>query len=80
MKNKYITGILRHNDQGRYSFENGTYFTSGEPIELWNEVREEWMDGRIEYSHKHEDYYFVNEVEGIYIYYLYGCKARVKEE
>lgn len=76
MKNLH-TGILKCNDQGRYTFEDGYYFTSGDSIEIF--VDEEWLKGRIEYSHKYEDYYFLNEEEGIYIYHLSGVEAKGHE-
>lgn len=68
-------GILTHNSQGKYSFLDGYYFTSGEPIEIFYD--NEWLQGRIEYSHKYEDYYFCIDDEGIYIYDLQGLKARI---
>lgn len=67
-------GYLQHNSQGRYEIQNVTYFTSGEPIEILYDNM--WITGRIEYSHTHGDYYFLNEEEGIYIYNLLGVKAR----
>lgn len=67
-------GYLQHNSQGRYEIPNTTYFTCGEPIEIFYDNM--WIAGRIEYSHKHGDYYFLNEEEGIYIYNLIGIKAR----
>lgn len=66
-------GFLKHNLQGRYEIQNGTYFTSGESIELL--VNDAWIMGRIEYSHKHEDYYFIAN-DGKQIYGLTGKKAR----
>lgn len=76
MKNLH-TGILKCNDQGRYSFEDGYYFTSGDPIEIF--VDGEWVKGRIEYSHRYEDYYFLKEDEDIYIYDIDGLEARAYE-
>ncbi|MBN1073238.1 hypothetical protein FDB55_01930 [Clostridium botulinum] len=67
-------GILRHNELGRYEMEDGTYFTSGDSIEVFNNTK--WIKGRIEYSHENSDYYFLNECVGIYIYNLQGVKAR----
>lgn len=67
-------GILKLNKQGRYEIKENVYFTSGEPIEIF--INDEWIKGRIEYSHKHKGYYFINELEGIYIYDLLGLKAR----
>lgn len=67
-------GHLKHNSQGRYEIPNVTYFTSGEPIEIFYDNM--WISGRIEYSQKTRDYYFLNEEEGIYIYDLSGVKAR----
>lgn len=67
-------GMLKHNSQGRYEIPGITYFTSGEAIELFLDYQ--WVKGRIEYSHKYEDYYFVNEDEGIYVYSLAGTLAR----
>lgn len=69
-----IAGKLKHNSQGRYEIPGATYFTSGEAIELF--LDEQWIKGRIEYSHKVEDYYFLNEDEGIYVYHLTGILAR----
>lgn len=66
--------ILRHNDQGRLSFADGYYFTSGKPIKIFYDGK--WIDGRIEYSHEYEDYYFINENKGIYIYNLVGVEAK----
>lgn len=68
-------GFLKKNEQGRYSFSDGYYFTSGDTIEIFTD--DVWIKGRIEYSQKEEDYYFLNEDEGIYIYSLDGLKARV---
>lgn len=68
-------GILRHNSQGRYALEDGYYFTSGEPIEIFYD--DEWLKGRIEYSHTLQDYYFCIEEEGIYINKLNGLRARI---
>lgn len=69
------TGILHHNSQARYSFSDGYYFTSGEPIEIFYD--DIWLKGRIEYSQHYQDYYFYNGSEGIYIYDLEGLKARI---
>lgn len=68
-------GTLRHNSSGRYSFEDGYYFTSGDSIEIFYDG--EWLKGRIEYSHKLQDYYFCIEEEVIYINNLKGLKARI---
>ena len=65
-------GVLRHNSQGRYSFEDGYYFTSGEPIKILCE--EEWIEGRIEFSHYTDNYYFTNEY-GDSIHDLSGIEA-----
>ena len=67
-------GILKLNKQGRYEIEKNIYFTSGEPIEIL--TNNKWIDGRIEYSHKHSDYYFINDSKGICIHGLIGLKAR----
>lgn len=69
------SGILRHNEQGRYTFEDGYYFTSGDLIEIFYDG--EWLKGRVEYSNKLQDYYFLIEEEGIYVNNLNGLKARV---
>lgn len=66
-------GILRDNSQGRYAFEDGYYFTSGEPIKILYEG--EWIIGRIEYSHYTNDYYFTNE-NGESIHDLSGIEAK----
>lgn len=66
-------GTLRHNSSGRYELEDEYYFTSGEPIEIF--VNDTWLKGRIEYSHDHEDYYFLGEHGNIYN--LTGMKARI---
>lgn len=68
------TGILQHNAQGRYSFSDGYYFTSGEAIEIFYD--DIWLKGRIEYSQHYQDYYFCIENQGIYVYNLEGLKAR----
>lgn len=65
-------GYLQHNSQGRYTIP-GTYFTSGESIEIL--VDGFWTKGRIEYSHKDEDYYFISE-DGIEVHGLTGMQAR----
>lgn len=67
-------GILKHNKQGRYGIEPNIYFTSGEPIEI--QINDKWIEGRIEYSHKNSDYYFINEMKGVCIQNLQGIKAR----
>ncbi|MCS6132109.1 hypothetical protein DWV13_10805 [Clostridium botulinum] len=67
-------GILRHNELGRDEMEDGTYFTSGDSIEIFKNNK--WIKGRVEYSHETSDYYFLNECDGIYIYDLQGVKAR----
>lgn len=71
-------GFLKKNEQGRYSFSDGYYFTSGDRIEIFAD--DIWIRGHIEYSQKEEDYYFVRECEGIYIYNLNGVEARVCKE
>lgn len=68
-------GTLTHNNQGRYTLEDGYYFTSGDSIEL--KIKNRYVAGRIEHSFEHEDYYFVNEEQEIRIYNLLGMKARV---
>lgn len=79
MNKKYeYEGTLRHNAQGRYSFSDRFYFTSGDRIEILDEDDETWLKGRIEYlcEYGYNDYYFISE-EGITIFYLQGYKARV---
>lgn len=71
-------GILQHNKQGRYKLQDGYYFTSGEPIEIFYDNM--WLEGRIEFSHEYNDYYFCIENEGIYIYNLEGLEARIRKE
>lgn len=71
-----VEGKLIHNSQGRYEIPGVTYFTSGEEIEIFYENK--WLKGRIEYSHEYEDYYFLNESKGIYIYDLDGITAKYK--
>ncbi|MCM3716058.1 DUF5348 domain-containing protein [Alkalihalobacillus oceani] len=53
-------GILRHNSDGRYEFESGTYFTSGDSIEILEDEGDysRWNATRIE--HNGEDYYAVS--------------------
>ncbi|MBW6408793.1 DUF5348 domain-containing protein [Clostridium weizhouense] len=68
------SGILKHNKSGRYEIDNSVYFTSGDSIEIFKD--NEWIKGRIEYSHDELDYYFINESKGLYIYFLTGLKAR----
>lgn len=75
MKKYKHVGILQHNSQGRYELQDGYYFTSGEPIEIFYD--NEWLQGRIEYSQHYQDYYFLKDDEGIYIYDLEGLKARI---
>lgn len=72
-------GYLKKNDDGRYELINSdgkyiTYFTSGEPIEIWNGTI--WMRGRIEYNHDIQDYYFYNP-NGRHISLHDGLKARM---
>ncbi|EKQ56323.1 MULTISPECIES: DUF5348 domain-containing protein [unclassified Clostridium] len=67
-------GYLQHNSQGRYEIPGVTYFTSGERIEIFYD--DVWISGRIEYSQREMEYYFLNEEEGIYVYDLSGIKAR----
>lgn len=67
-------GILKQNKFGRYEIETGAYVTSGTSVEIFKFNR--WIKGRIEYSHKTEDYYFLNDEDKIYIYNLEGVKAR----
>jgi hypothetical protein len=67
-------GYLEYNSLGRYEIPGVTYFTSGEPIEIFYD--DVWISGRIEYSLSKGDYYFLNEEEGIYIYNLSGIRAR----
>jgi hypothetical protein len=74
MKYEHI-GILNHNRQGRLELEDGYYFTSGDSIEI--KIKNRYVKGRIEYSHQHKDYYFINEELGIKVYDLKGMKARV---
>ncbi|SHH36719.1 DUF5348 domain-containing protein [Clostridium grantii] len=78
MNKKYDhEGKLKHNSQGRYALEDNYYFTSGEPIEIFDTDDNTWLQGIIEYSHKYQDYYFCNDEDGIYIYDLLGWKARI---
>lgn len=66
-------GVLKHNQSGRYEIP-GTYFTSGDQIELLIEGK--WVAGRIEYCYKNDDYYFLsNEIGNVY--QLTGYRARV---
>lgn len=67
------TGYLKHNSQGRYEIPGVAYFTSGEPIELL--VDDLWTKGRIEYSHRDSDYYFIAE-DDKKIHGIGGMKAR----
>lgn len=67
-------GILKQNKCGRYEIETGAYATSGSSVEIFKFNR--WIKGRIGYSHKTEDYYFLNNEDKIYIYNLEGVKAR----
>lgn len=66
-------GYLQHNSQGRYEIPGATYFTSGEPIEVL--VDGVWTKGRMEYSHKDQDYYFIAN-DGTQIHGLTGMQAR----
>lgn len=75
MKQYNHTGILKHNVLGRYEFQDGYYFTSGDEIELF--IDDMWISGKIEYSWKYQDYYFLKENEEIYIYDINGLKARI---
>lgn len=68
-------GILTHNQQGRYCLQDNYYFTSGDPIEIYYD--DMWLIGRMEYSQKYQDYYFLNEDEGIYIYSISDLNARI---
>lgn len=68
-------GTLTHNSQGRCTFEDGYYFTSGDAIKL--KIKNRYVAGRIEHSFKHKDYYFINEELGVKVYNLSGIKARI---
>ena len=72
-----MSGKLRHNLQGRYEIPGETYFTCGDPIEIFYD--DEWLKGSIEYSHKLKDYYFLIEDEQIYIYDLENVLAKSVE-
>lgn len=67
-------GKLKHNELGRYTFEDGYYFTSGEEVEIYIN---EWLKGSIEYDLQYGDYYFINSDERK-IYNLEGINARIK--
>lgn len=69
-------GILTHNDYGRYEIKGQSYFTSGESLELY--VDGLWIKGRMEYSQKKKDYYFIS-VDEVHTYDLTGIKARCEE-
>lgn len=66
-------GVLQKNQEGRYKIA-GTeyYFTSGSPIEIWDQEEQTYWKTRIE--HSGNDYYAVyfNELT------LEGVKARVR--
>lgn len=52
-----LQGRLSKNSQGRYEIENtGEYFTSGSPIEIWDEDHQSFRLTRIEHR---GDYYAV---------------------
>ncbi|MED4353628.1 DUF5348 domain-containing protein [Schinkia azotoformans] len=69
-------GVLRKNELGRYETANGTYFTSGSPIEAyiydsWDEIHR-WVKSRIE--HKNGDYYLYGHDD----VKLAGLKVRIR--
>lgn len=72
-------GFLQKREDGRVELqdENGnyiTYFTSGEPIEIFVEGYG-WINGRVEHSDDYGGYYFYN-LEGRHRSLYNGIKAR----
>lgn len=77
MNKNYIFGYLSKNSNGRYCINDDFYFTSGSPIELLHNG--DWIQGRIEFSFNHDDYYFLNEDLKIYVYDINNLAVRVKK-
>lgn len=76
-------GYLRSNKYGRYELidEEGnclTYFTSGDPIDIYDETLEEWLQGRVEYDDNYGGYYFYN-INGRHRSIWDGVLARMVE-
>lgn len=75
-------GYLQKNSDGRYELisKNGeylTYFTSGDTIVLFDADEEIWLEGRVEYNHNLQDYYFYKE-DGLHLNLYNGDKVRCK--
>lgn len=58
-------GVLRKNQQGRYSLEDGYYWTCGDYMELYYD--DEWLKGRVEADSRGE-YYFTDEDCTVYLH------------
>lgn len=73
-------GYLQKRQDGRFQLEDATgtyltYFTSGDPIEVWDADQEEWISGRIEYNHGWDDYSLYHDYHG-HLRIYNGDKAR----
>ena len=75
------TGKLRLREDERFEIINSkgeyiTYLTSGDPVELYDENEERWIQGRIEHEWDEGYYFLSNNDNAISIYE--NDKVRVK--
>lgn len=75
-------GYLQKRQDGRFQLEDAagnylTYFTSGDPIEVFDEDEEVWTSGIVEYNHSWENYCLCTDYHGPLKLYN-GDKVRCK--
>lgn len=70
-------GILYKNEAGYYALDEATYWTGGEPIVIFDEDENDWLEGKVE-KEEFGEYYFTN---GFLVAYLYeGMLVRTCNE
>lgn len=68
-------GMLYRNAEGHFALDEATYWTGGEPISIFEEDDQEWLDGTVE-KDEFGEYYFTN---GFLVVYLYeGLPVKCK--
>lgn len=67
-------GMLLRNEEGFFALDETTCFKGGEPIIIFEEDDQEWLEGKVE-KDEFGEYYFTN---GFLVVYLYeGLPAKV---
>lgn len=68
-------GMLYRNEEGYFAIDENTYWVGGEPIIIFEEDDQEWLEGKVE-KDEFGEYYFTN---GFLVSYLYeGLPAKQK--